>query len=164
MPAKIKYDSRFAATNIINLLGDDDRVIIIGAAGEIIARQSKPSIMDNSNNKQNSQFHRATREMKQNFVEFVHTLNKTNASTNHSMVFAYAFEWIRNASKSALMERSPVLMFYISRGLVTAMTDTKNVLETIAFGQSRLAQPVVISTCAIILGMHCIRLCHSATI
>lgn len=140
----------FAAKTIINLLGDDDRLTIIAAAGEpnssdtyINARQSLPT---------HDTFHRTTREMKQYFFEFLLSLNKTNAHTNHTLAFEYAFQLMRNATRVPSSGKTPVLMLYISRGQATTANETKNVLQAIAFGQSRLAQPVVISTCAIVLG------------
>lgn len=140
----------FAVRNIINLLGDNDRLTIIGAAGEpnssniyINERQSLPT---------HDTFHRTTREMKQYFFEFLLSLNKTNANTNHTLAFEYAFQLMRNATRAPSSGKSPVLVLYISRGYASTGNETKNVLEAIAFGQSRLAQPVVISTCAINLG------------
>lgn len=140
-----------AAKNIINLLGDDDRLTIVGAAGEpnssdayVNARQSLPP---------RDTFHRTTREMKQYFFEFLHSLNKTNANTNHTLAFEYAFQLLRNATKTPPSQgKSPVLMLYISRGYAKDAKVTKNILEAIAYGQSRLAHPVVISTCGIIFG------------
>lgn len=136
-----------AAKNIINLLGDDDRLTIIGAAGEPIssniyinARQTLPT---------HDPFQRTTRETKQYFFDFLHSLNKTNANTNHTLAFEHAFQLLRNATRLPSSGKTPILMLYISRGYATTPSETKNVLEAIAFGQSRLTQPVVISTCAV---------------
>lgn len=147
----------FAAKNIINLLSENDRLTIISAAGEpnssftyINAWQSMPSSHDT--------FHQTTREMKQYFFEFLQSLNKTNARTNHTLAFEYAFQLMRNATKGASSGKSPVLILYISRGYAMDAKETKNVLEAIAFGQSRLTHPVVISTCGIILSKFTARL------
>lgn len=139
-------------------MSDDDQLTIIGAAGEpnssdkyINTRQSIPS---------DDAFHQI-REMKQYFLDYLNSLNKTNAKTNHTRAFERAFQLLRNTMNEASSGKSPVLMLYISRGYAMDVKETKNILEAIAFGQSRLSQPVVISTCAIMFGMIIAILIHS---
>lgn len=69
-------------------------------------------------------------------------------NTNHSLGFQSVFEFLSTEMNSTAEE---VTFIYISRGLLS-MAEAKNVLETIATGQSKLKRPVVINTCAIIIG------------
>lgn len=88
--------------------------------------------------------------------KFIDGLEKDAAATNHSLVFQYAFEWILSQFDSDALQfdekTTPLQILYVSRGLISHTTDIKSVLETIAIGQAKLKQPIVINTCAIILG------------
>lgn len=88
--------------------------------------------------------------------KFIDGIERDAAPTNHSLVFQYAFEWIASQFGSDAPESdeksTPLQILYVSRGLTSQSTDLRTVLETIAIGQSKLKQPIVINTCAIILG------------
>lgn len=94
--------------------------------------------------------------IKNHLRKFIDGIEKDAAATNHSLVFQYAFEWIASQFNSDALEfdekSTPLQILYVSRGLISQSTDIKTVLETIAIGQSKLKQPIVINTCAIILG------------
>lgn len=88
--------------------------------------------------------------------KFIDSLEKDMGVTNHSLAFQYTFEWIKSQFDAGILipneKSTPLQILYISRGLITQLSETKTVLEVIATGQLRLKQPVVINTCAIILG------------
>lgn len=69
-------------------------------------------------------------------------------NTNHSLGFQAAFNFFAAELNGTTED---VIFLYVSRGLLS-MPETKTVLETIAGGQSVLKHPVVINTCAIIIG------------
>lgn len=139
------------AKNVVSLLGDADQLIVVAASGE--ADSFNTYVTARLPTHPPDTFHRATRETKQYFFEYLHSLNRTNVSTNHTLGFEHAFALLRNATESSSsLSKSPVLMLYISRGSVKSAAEAKNVLDAIATGQSRLSQPVVISACAVILG------------
>lgn len=132
---------------------------IIGVANKI--HTFNAFYAEQSETIEKNQLYAATADNKRQFAKFLDTLNKTKEITNHTLAFEYSFqllEQILNEEKFKCNsdERdtkvSPIMMLYISRGLLSQMTEAKIVLETIACGQSRLQKPVIINTCAIILG------------
>lgn len=88
--------------------------------------------------------------------KFIESLEKDSAATNHSLAFEKAFEWVKSQFDSGALtadeKTTPLQIVYVSRGIIGEPSETKTVLEVIASGQSRLSQPIVINTCAIILG------------
>lgn len=79
-------------------------------------------------------------------------------NTNHSLGFQAAFDFLSRSSSSSFNTSSDststfeeVIFLYVSRGLLS-LAEAKTVLETIATGQSTLPRPIVINTCAIIIG------------
>lgn len=94
--------------------------------------------------------------MKNHLRKFIDGIERDSAPTNHSLAFQYAFEWIATQFQSDTLQldekSTPLQILYVSRGLISHSTDAKRVLETIAIGQSKLKQPIVINICAIIMG------------
>lgn len=94
--------------------------------------------------------------MKNQLRKFIDGLEKDASATNHSLGFQYAFEWITSQFDADALQfdekSTPLQIIYVSRGLVSLPTDMRAVLQTIANGQAKLKQPIVINTCAIILG------------
>lgn len=88
--------------------------------------------------------------------KFIESLEKDTSITNHSLAFEYAFDWIKLQSDSGALsfdaKSTPLQIVYVSRGWIAQLPETKSVLEVIATKQQRLKQPIVINTCAIILG------------
>lgn len=129
---------------ILNLLSSDDQVMIM-AISNIIHTIDGPN-----------KFIAINATMKNHLRKFIDGIERDAAITNHSLVFQYAFEWIASQFNSDVLESdeksTPLQIVYVSRGLTAQSTDIRTVLETIAVGQSKLKQPIVITTCAIILG------------
>lgn len=87
------------------------------------------------------------------FARFIEKLNVTKEITNHSFAFAEAFHRLHQIYQhQEASDAVPMQMVYVSRGLVSPLTESKNVLEAVAGGQRLLRTPVVINTCAIVLG------------
>lgn len=89
--------------------------------------------------------------------KFIESFEKEANATNHTLAFEYAFKWIQSQSDSGAIifdgKSTPLQILYVSRGTIVQLSETKTVLEVIANGQKRLKQPIVINTCAIVLGM-----------
>lgn len=145
------------------MLNENDRLTVVGVSN--VATSFNTYFSQQQQNVKNSdnyyRLYRTNRENKKNIFKYLDSLNKTREITNHTMAFEYSFKLVENIlrlskqseGRKIPMNRSPpVLMLYISRGLVSQMSEAKIVLDTIAIGQSRLDQPIVINTCAIILG------------
>lgn len=135
----------FAAQIILNLLNDDDQLMLLAISNTI-------HITDNP-----SKFLPMNAQGKRQLRKIIESLERDAGTTNHSLAFETAFEWIRFQADSgnlSLDDKSvPLQILYVSRGLVPELSETeKSVLNVIATGQSRLKYPIVINTCAIILG------------
>lgn len=145
------------ALDIINLLNENDHLTIVGVANKVHSFNAFYAEQTESTEK--NQLYAATADNKRFFTKFVDTLNKTKEITNHTLAFEYSFdllERILNIDADRMDrdggEAPSVLLIYVSRGLLSQMTEAKIVLETIAAGQIRLPKPVIINTCAIIIG------------
>lgn len=94
-----------------------------------------------------------SRDNHAHFARFIDRLNGTKDLTNHSFAFAEAFRRLHQIYQhQEASDAVPLQMVYISRGLVSPLTEAKGVLQAIASGQRLLRIPVVINTCAIVLG------------
>lgn len=139
------------------MLNENDRLTIVGVANKVLSFNSFYAEQIDTTEK--NQMYAATADNKRFFIKFLDTLNKTKEITNHTLAFEYSFdllERIYNVDAERLDkdggEAQSVLILYVSRGLLSQMTEAKIVLETIAAGQIRLPKPVIINTCAIIIG------------
>lgn len=125
-------------------MNDNDQMILMAITNNI-------HTMDSSN-----KFYQMNANNKNHLRKFIDSLEKAAGITNHSLAFENAFDWIKLQSDSGALtfdgETTPLQILYVSRGLINEMPETKTVLQVIASGQSRLKQPVIINTCAIILG------------
>lgn len=117
----------------------------------MMAISNSVHIMDSSN-----KFYVMNSNNKSQLRKFIESWEKDASVTNHSLAFEYAFEWIKSQSDSGTIsfdgKSTPLQIVYISRGWIAQSSETKSVLEIIASKQQRIKQPIVINTCAIILG------------
>lgn len=133
-------------TQLIALLNKRDRLAIVAVAGQAsshyaVGGETVPRLYSGS------------RDNHAHFARFVDRLNGTKELTNHSFAFAEAFRRLHQIYQhQESSDAVPMQMVYISRGLVSPLTEAKGVLEAIAAGQRLLRAPVVINTCAIVLG------------
>ena len=83
---------------------------------------------------------------------FVAGLRRLNALTNHALGFRKAFEmiWKSLGIGNATEDPDEALIVYISRGLLSSLTDAKDILSAIALENGRLGHRVVINTYAVI--------------
>lgn len=132
------------------MLSDNDRI-------SIIAISDKSSrFIDLNDESQTAKMYTASIDNKMQIFKFIDNLNRSKEITNHSLGFQYSFSLLREIYENSddhFNKNVPVFMVYISRGLLSPLTEAKGVLEAIAQGQRLLKYPVVIQTCAIVLGM-----------
>lgn len=129
---------------ILNLLNDNDQLILMTVSNTI-------HTIDGS-----TEFLTMNVTSKNQMRKFIDSLEKESSSTNHTMAFQYAFDWITSQIESNTFSSQngkiiPLQMLYISKGITTHSSETESVLNAIAVGQTHLKQPVVINTCAIVL-------------
>lgn len=146
------------ANTLISMLNERDQVAIIATADKTSFRYTDDSDVQHqqdtkSNRHRSGQMYSATADNKVSFMKFVDSLNGTKDITNHSLAFQNAFTLLREiyGSRKHQFSGGPVQVMYISRGLVSPLTEAKSVLEAIAHGQKQLDFPVIINTCAIVL-------------
>lgn len=129
---------------ILNLLTDDDQLMLLTVSSNV-------HTMNDAN-----KFYAMNSTNKMQLRKYIDALDKDMAVTNHSLAFQYTFDWIKSQFDSGILlahsKSTPLQILYVSRGLITSLSETKIVLGVIAAGQKRLKQPVVINTCAIVLG------------
>jgi len=95
----------------------------------------------------------ATRGHKEEIYSYINSLSRAPALTNHSLGFEYSFELIHRLQQSGMINpaEQPVEFVYVTRGLLTNLSDAMAVLRVVADGQRRLRAPVIINTCAVVL-------------
>jgi len=94
-----------------------------------------------------------TTEVRYLFNSFIELMEKDNDATDHSLGFTRAFDLIRNTlehEQHELAEPGEAMIMYISRGLLSSLTDARDVLDTIAVENGKLGNRVVINTYAVI--------------
>lgn len=136
--------TRAVAKSVIKVLTDTDRisVILISDKTATFSRSSQSCSAE--------AMYAVTSSTKHNLYDFLDSLNKTNAITNHALGFQLAFELIQRLYReSNSSEMLPISFLYISQGY--PFSDPKNVLTEISQGQSKLIHPVTINTCAVIM-------------
>lgn len=77
--------------------------------------------------------------------------------TNHTLGFEEIFQLLKNLTTndnewSMKNENLALSVIYVSRGLISSLSDALNVLKAIAMGQQFLIRPVNIDTCVVIIG------------
>ncbi|XP_036334630.1 VWFA and cache domain-containing protein CG16868 [Rhagoletis pomonella] len=133
-------------TSILQLLSPTDLISVTTVSDEahIVQFDSYP------NEASNSVFY-ATRARKEEILNYIHSLVVTKGQTNHSLGFEYAFKLIHQLQNSSVItEQNPIQFVYVTRGLLTNLSDTMHVLQVISNGQRKLIDPIVIHTCAVV--------------
>ncbi|XP_001361129.2 VWFA and cache domain-containing protein CG16868 [Drosophila pseudoobscura] len=133
---------------MLQLLEDTDKVSLVTVASEanIMALDAFPSEAVHG-------VYGATRAHKEEILSYVNSLSRAHALTNHTLGFEYAFHLLRRLQKSGMLNTAeqPVEFVYLTRGLLTNLSDAMAVLRVVAEGQGHLKAPVIINTCAVVL-------------
>ncbi len=129
----------------MKLLNDSDKLSVIGISDKVIKIVNNHICLGSEN-----LMFAATMENKQTVYDFIDSLNKSAGATNHTLGFQASFQLLSKVYTHK-SERVPISFLYISRGLLSPLSEAKNVLQVIAEGQNLMPHPVVINTCAIII-------------
>lgn len=136
----------FAVSHLISLLNTRDRLAIVAVAGHSSSHYA-------TGGETAPRLYSGSRDNHVHFARFIDRLNGTKQLTNHSFAFGEAFRLLHQIYQhQEATDAVPMQMVYISRGLVSPLTEAKGVLESIASGQRQLQNPVIINTVAIVLG------------
>lgn len=140
------------------MLNEHDEVSLVSISNKATAFWLNENVSNNSTFRKRKMYP-VTMDNKMNMLKFIDNLNSTKEITNHSFAFQYSFGLLKEIFQDKPYSTNiddtniaPVQMLYISRGLLSPLTEAKSVLESIAKGQSSIDFPVIINTCAIILG------------
>ncbi|XP_055922242.1 VWFA and cache domain-containing protein CG16868 [Eupeodes corollae] len=136
--------SKKFVSNLVQMLTDTDLITIVSISDEALPMEF-PHIPQNSYSKLT---YFATPDNKEEILNCISLLRHSTEPTNHSLGFEYSFSLLRQQN---LSENEPLEFIYVTRGLLTRLSDAKSVLASIAVGQKALAFPIIINTCAVIL-------------
>lgn len=131
------------------MLTEMDRISVIAIS------EKSSRFIDGTDEFQTAKMYNASVDNKMQIFKFIDNLNRSKEITNHSLGFQYSFSLLRQIYENSddhFNKNVPMFMVYISRGLLSPLTEARGVLEAIAQGQRMLKYPVVINTCAIVLG------------
>lgn len=133
---------------VLHLLEDTDYISLITVSSEVDYMYLDAFPSDAAHG-----IYSATRAHKDEIMNYVNNLSLARALTNHSLGFEYAFQMLQRLEKSHMINSSvqPIEFVYVTRGLLTNLSDAMYVLRVLAQGQSRLRSPIVINTCAVVL-------------
>ncbi|KAE8746531.1 hypothetical protein FOCC_FOCC006765 [Frankliniella occidentalis] len=132
--------AKVLARSVIETLSHHDHVGLIGLAEDALLPM-------NDGCTQHS-LPLATHETKYHLLRYIDGLTRSKGPTNHSLGFKNVFEIIANSVPSNAT--APILVVYLSRGLLSSLTELKTVLQTIAEGREATPHDVIINTCALI--------------
>lgn len=133
---------------MLQLLEDTDKISLVTVSSEasFMSLEAFPSEAGHG-------IYSATRGHKEEIISYINNLSRAQALTNHSLGFEYAFELLHRLQQSGMINTAeqPVEFVYVTRGLLTNLSDAMAVLRVVAEGQRRLKAPVIINTCAVVL-------------
>ncbi|KAF5272845.1 hypothetical protein FQR65_LT00441 [Abscondita terminalis] len=138
------------AKQMISVLDDKDKVGVLGISDEwsypyLTEQCLMPNQIPPASN--SHIISPATEHNKYLLNRFIDALSKGNSVTNHSLGFQQALQIVKSSNISS---NETVMLLYISRGLLSSLTEAKTVLETILDIVSGLDNRVLINTCAVI--------------
>ncbi|XP_020806738.1 VWFA and cache domain-containing protein CG16868 [Drosophila serrata] len=133
---------------MLQLLEDTDKVSLVTVSSEasFMSLEAFPAEAGHG-------IYSATRGHKEEIISYINNLSRAQALTNHSLGFEYAFDLLHRLQQSGMINTAdqPVEFVYVTRGLLTNLSDAMAVLRVVAEGQRRLKAPVIINTCAVVL-------------
>ncbi|KAL1492905.1 hypothetical protein ABEB36_011074 [Hypothenemus hampei] len=138
--------AKMIAKEILAVLNDEDRVALIGVASDWSFPEGGCS------DTKSFQPYVTLQNAKSSYLvllkNFIDSLVRGNGATNHVIGIQKALEIILNSSD--LNENDITMVTYISRGLLSSLTEAKSVLKVMAQQTNSLGSPVYIHTCAVI--------------
>ncbi|XP_030375435.1 VWFA and cache domain-containing protein CG16868 [Scaptodrosophila lebanonensis] len=141
--------SKNFVNQLLQLLDDSDYIAMVTVSSEV-----DYMFLDNFPAEAAYGIYSATRAHKEEIMNYMNNLSLASGRvlTNHTLGFEYAFQLLHRLQNSRLVDSTqPIEFIYITRGLLTNLSDAMYVLRAVAQGQARLQAPVIINTCAVIL-------------
>ncbi|GJQ69938.1 hypothetical protein Trydic_g13334 [Trypoxylus dichotomus] len=141
---------KMIAKSIISYLREEDRIGLLALADDFSSPyKTEQCLMPNQAPPVGDPYviSLATKHNKNLLIHFVNSLSKGSGITNHSLGFQQALQTI-NASN--IPNNETVMLIYISRGLLSVLTEAKTVLKTISEHLSIVNNSIIINTCAVI--------------
>ncbi|RWS12904.1 VWFA and cache domain-containing protein 1-like protein [Dinothrombium tinctorium] len=135
--------AKAVAKQILNSLSHQDKVGLIALSNDVQYPSSDSCL--------SHQMAFANYETKYHFSRFIETLQRIPDSTNHILGLKKAFEIISNTlNRTSNAQTSEALIVYISRGLLSSLTDAKIIMELISNELSKISYNLVINAYALI--------------
>jgi hypothetical protein len=144
------YMVKLIAKQVVESLNEQDNVAILAISkdwtspqlsDECLMPNQVPSIVSDV-----PKFTSATPTRKKILHKFVDGLYKGSGATNHSLGLQKALKVVEQSQ----IQNETVMILYISRGLLSSLTEAKAVLESIQQSSENITSPFVINTCAVI--------------
>ncbi|XP_037946193.1 VWFA and cache domain-containing protein CG16868 [Teleopsis dalmanni] len=135
--------------NVLQQLSDKDLISIVTVAEEAHCMFLEAN---NSDDNANIGVYVATRERKDEIMNYINNLIVSKSLTNHSLGFERVFQILHSLENATLIStHNPITFVYITRGLLANLSDAMQVMNVIATGQQSLQKPVAIHTCAVVM-------------
>lgn len=140
----------FSAKQIVENLNEEDKLAVLAISNDWTSpllnedcplTNQVPSVVDDL-----PKFTPVTPSRKKLFYNFIDGMYKGSGATNHSLGLQKALKVIEKSQ----IQNETVMILYISRGLLSSLTEAKTVLETIQQASENISCPFVINTCAVI--------------
>ncbi|CAG5123241.1 unnamed protein product, partial [Candidula unifasciata] len=127
--------------HLIASFSDNDRIGVIGLSSKPVYPRSDPCLPHT--------MVPATFETRFYFSKFVDSLEKVDSTTNHTLGFLRAFEMIEDLLASDSITENAMIL-YVSRGLLSSLTEAKEVMDIVAVHNAKTGHKVIINTYAVI--------------
>lgn len=143
------------AKQMIEVLNADDKIGLLAIAEDSSAPYLTEQCLTPNQVPPANDLHtitRATQHNKELLYKFIDSLSKGSGGTNHSIGFQHALDVIATSDIGA---NDTVMLLYISRGLLSSLSEAKTVMQTISDMLPYVRSNVIINTCAVINGKNC---------
>ncbi|KAL8604767.1 hypothetical protein ACOMHN_017726 [Nucella lapillus] len=130
------------AKHLIASFSANDRIGVIGLSNKPVYPRSDPCLPHT--------LVPATFETRIYFSKFIDSLEKQDTTTNHSLGFLTAFEMIEDVLLDGSLLSDNAMILYVSRGLLSQLTDAREVMDVVSLHNARTGHKVIINTYAVI--------------
>ncbi|XP_012946227.1 VWFA and cache domain-containing protein 1 isoform X2 [Aplysia californica] len=139
-PTQLKT-AKAITKHLIASFSDNDRIGVIALSNKPQYPRSDPCLPHT--------MVPATFETRFYFSKFIDQLEKVDVSTNHSLGFLTAFEMIEDLMETDSITGNAMIL-YVSRGLLSSLTEAREVMDVVAVHNAKTGHKVIINTYAVI--------------
>ncbi|KAI0241312.1 VWFA and cache domain-containing protein 1 [Lamellibrachia satsuma] len=138
------HTAKAIAKFVLLSLSENDRVAVIGLSSEVSYVHQGDCL--------SSLMVPLTYEIRLQFTDFIDKLEKDKTATNHLLGFRTAFSLIWNSLSpdNITAPTEQAMIVYISRGLLSSLTEARDVIDAISVDNAFTGHRVVINTYAVI--------------